>query len=275
MTNYIYNGNNYTTRNLADSYVLDKYMEIKDGVLLRYMGNDENLVISDSVTEIAYTAFMEHNQFESIIIPKTLISITDKIAEQCKAKRIDVDKDNPKYYSKDGCLIDKETNTIVWCYSGCVIPKDEMIKKIGNSEFANREDISDIVIPNGVEEIGISAFNNCINLETIHIPGSVLKIGNSAFCGCENLTEIKLPSSISSIDHFTFFNCSNLTTLYLPDSLQVIESGAFCLCDKLKEIDLPEYCLKESKTYLGEQLIKENNVWNIKKHKKTFADFKF
>ena len=116
----------------VDADILGTHMEINDGVLCDYFGNDEHLVIPDSVTVISGNIFRwGKRQFESISIPKSVIDIPYTMPEFCKVNRIDVDEDNPKYYSKDGCLIDKETNTLVWCYSGCDIPKDALIKKIG------------------------------------------------------------------------------------------------------------------------------------------------
>ena len=263
--------------NFVDADTLGSHLLIKDGMLYQYIGNDKNLVIPDSVTEIGWNTFIDQQQFESITIPKTLIEIPCNISAHCKVNRIEVDEVNPKYYSKAGCLIDRETNTLVWCYSGDVIPDDVLIKKIGANALMNREDINNIVVPNGVEEIEDGAFQNCINLEKIIIPESVAKIGSNSFSNCKRLAEIQLPSSITSISSYTFSDCQSLKSLCLPDSLQVIETGAFIGCDKLKEIELPEDCLEESKNYMGEQLKKENNKWSFTKHQKakTFADFEF
>jgi hypothetical protein len=207
--------------------------------------------------------FSDQQQFESITIPKTLTNFRSNIPEYWKVNRIEVDEANPKYYSKDGCLIDKETDTLVWCYSGNVIPNDISIKKIGTNAFMNREDIKSILIPNGVEEIECGAFQECINLEEIIIPESVIKIGQSAFYNCKKLIEIELPPSLTVIDSFVFGCCFNLLSVHIPDSLTTIESGAFMGCDKLKGIALPEDCLEESKNYCGGKLIKGNDGWNI------------
>ena len=220
--------------------------------------------------------FADKHQLESITIPKTLIIFPSNIPKYWKTKRIEVDEANPKYYSKDGCLIDKETNTLVWCYSGNVIPNDVSIKKIGTNAFMNREDIKSILIPNGVEEIECGAFQECINLEKIIIPESVIKIGRSAFYNCEKLIEIKLPPSLTVINGFVFSGCSSLSSVHIPDSLTTIESGAFSRCDNLKKIELSEDCLKEIKDCCGRQLIKGNNGWSINEQTtRTFPGFIF
>ena len=179
--------------NFVDKRFLGSHMQINDGILCDYFGSDTNLVIPDHVTEINLNTFTDRQQFESITIPKTLINFSCNTPTYWKASHIEVDEANPKYYSKDGCLIDKETDTLVWCYSGSVIPNDVLIKKIGSNAFMNREDIKSIIIPNGVEEIEKGAFTKCTNLEEIVIPESVTNIESGAFAGCDKLNEIALP----------------------------------------------------------------------------------
>ena len=179
--------------NFVDADTLGSHLIIKEGILKQYFGGDKNLVIPDSVTKIDLEQFADHQQLESITIPKTLTNFHSNIPEYWKVNRIEVDEANPKYYSKDGCLIDKETDTLVWCYSGSVIPNDILIKKIGSNAFMNREDIKSIIIPNGVEEIEKGAFTKCTNLEEIVIPESVTNIESGAFAGCDKLNEIALP----------------------------------------------------------------------------------
>ena len=263
--------------NFVDANSLGNHMQINDGVLCDYFGSDTNLVIPDSVTKIDLEQFADKHQLESITIPKTLIIFPSNIPKYWKTNRIEVDEANPKYYSKDGCLIDKETDTLVWCYSGNIIPDDISIKKIGANAFMNREDIKSIIIPDGVEEIEDSAFKNCITLEKIIIPKSVIKIGRGAFYNCKKLIEIKLPQSLTAIDSFVFAGCSNLLSVQMPDSLTTIECGAFARCNKLKEIELPGDCLEEGKNFFGGQLIKGNNGWNIIEHPVTrnFGGFVF
>ena len=261
----------------VDADTLGSHLIIKDGVLKQYFGSDKNLIIPDFVTKINLDMFSDKQQFESIFIPKTLINVPNNISEYWKVNHIEVDEANPKYCSKSGCLIDKETNTIIWCYAGNVIPNDISIKKIGPKAFMNREDINNIVIPVGVEELEDGAFENCINLEKIIIPDSVINIGRNAFYNCKKLIKIKLPPSLTVINSFAFGSCSSLTSVQIPDSLITIESGAFYGCDKLKEIDLPEDYLEKIKDCYDRQLIKKNNEWEIIELKiiRNFPGFSF
>lgn len=105
----------------VDADKLGSYFEIKDGVLHHYVGHDTDLIIPEGVTKLGWEMFCERMKFESITIPSTLIEIPFTVFEDCQTKRINVAENNPKYYTNDGCLIDKETGTLVWGYAGNMI----------------------------------------------------------------------------------------------------------------------------------------------------------
>lgn len=117
------------------------------------IGDDAELIIPDGVTEIGYHPFISTHDFDSVSIPKTLVKIPWNTFKQCKAKSINVDKDNPKYYSTDGCLIDKETGTLVWAFATTSIPNDNTIKIIASYAFAMREDLESIVLHDSIQTI--------------------------------------------------------------------------------------------------------------------------
>ena len=79
-------------------------------------------------------------------------------------------QDNPKYYSKDGLLIDRETQTLVWAYAGNTIPSDGSVKRIGTNAFCGRTDVRAITIPDVVSAIDDEAFRCCYYLKEVKIP---------------------------------------------------------------------------------------------------------
>jgi hypothetical protein len=143
---------------------LSSHFDIKDGVLSRYLGNDRDLYIPDNVTEIAVGSFRGSEKFNCVVIPKTVIQIPCGF---CWTEKLEVAKDNPKYYIQDGCLIDKEEKELVWAFSGDTIPDDGSVVKIGSKAFCYRSDLSKIVIPDAIIAIGDNAFSNCVRLENI------------------------------------------------------------------------------------------------------------
>jgi len=53
-----------------------------------------------------------------------------------------------------------------------------------------KNNITTVVIENGVRSIGDCAFNGCTSLTIITIPNSVMYIGYDAFFGCTNVTDV-------------------------------------------------------------------------------------
>lgn len=151
---------------------IGSHFEIKDGVLLQYVGKDRDIIIPDGVIEIGVNAFKECEKFNSIKIPKTVEKISCVGSSGCRAEHLEVDKDNPKFYIQDGCLINREEKELVWAYSGNTIPDDGSVVKIGSKAFYNRSGLSKVVIPDAIIEIGDNAFSNCGYLEKIMIPST-------------------------------------------------------------------------------------------------------
>lgn len=91
-----------------------------------------------------------------------------------------------------------------------------------------------------VRKIASGAFNNCVLLTQLIIPDSVEEIGNNAFYGCSSLKEIKLPAKIKTIDISMFTQCINILEVFIPDEVKTIKSGAFNLCKSLKTVYIPK-----------------------------------
>lgn len=146
---------------------IDSHFEIKDGVLLQYVGKARDIIIPEGTTEIALNAFKGCENFNSIKIPKTVDKISCVGSIGFCTEHLEVDKYNPKYYIQDGCLINREEKELVWAYSGSTIPSDGSVVKIGSKAFYKRSDLSRIVVPEFIREIGDDAFSECSALEEI------------------------------------------------------------------------------------------------------------
>lgn len=61
------------------------------------------------------------------------------------------------------------------------------------------------VIPHGVTEILEEEFADCQELKEIVIPDTVVKIGMGAFMECHSLQSVTIPRSVTKIPHCAFF----------------------------------------------------------------------
>ena len=157
----------YLLSHSVDGETLGEHLDIIDGVLFQCFSKEENIVIPEGVTDIEGDAFELCKHLKSIVIPSTVTKIPCGF---CRIDRIEVAKDNPKYYVQDGCLIDKEEKELVWAFAGSTIPDDGSVVKIGSDAFRHRYDLSKIVIPDVITGIGDDAFIGCGYVEEIILP---------------------------------------------------------------------------------------------------------
>ncbi|MBR7091609.1 MAG: leucine-rich repeat domain-containing protein [Clostridia bacterium] len=103
----------------------------------------------------------------------------------------------------------------------------------GRGMFMDREDISDVLLPNGVKSIEQNAFIGCTGLKSIVIPGSVYEIDCGVFIGCTALTSVHIENGVTRIREYAFHGCTALTNIVIPNSVTEIEKYAFDDCPHL------------------------------------------
>lgn len=113
------------------------------------------------------------------------------------------------------------------------------VTNIYKDAFKYCENISSVVIPEGVKNIGGSAFYGCSRLKSIKLPDSLESISSGAFCGCRNLESIHIPPNVTYIGGRTFEHCSSLKEIVLSDLLTAINISTFYHCESLENIILP------------------------------------
>ncbi len=203
---------------------------IENGVLVRYTGNDANVVIPDSVKEIEVCAFENCSSLTSITIPDSVTIIGEYAFELC---------DNLKYNIYENCkYLGNEKNPYHILIEPVSKKQKQIIinnqtKIIYHSAFENCPSLTSVTIPDGVTIIGTYAFYGCSSLTSITIPDSVTKIGDYAFSICEKLKSITIPDSVTIIGELAFVGCPSLTSITIPDSVKEIGWSAFkdCKCE--------------------------------------------
>lgn len=100
--------------------------------------------------------------------------------------------------------------------------------------FAENEDITSVIIPEGVSDIGEIAFYGCAGLKEVVFPSGLRIIREEAF-GETGITEAMLPAGLEVIEEKAFFSCESLRRIEVPGPSTVIGSDAFGCCDLLHE----------------------------------------
>lgn len=113
-----------------------------------------------------------------------------------------------------------------------------VVTKIATWAFNECNTLTEVTLPNTVDEIGYQAFFKCSNLTNVTIPEGVKKIGQAAFYGCSQLTSITIPSTITNMDT-AFSGNTALSHVTLTNGISKISSNAFERCTGLTEVEIP------------------------------------
>ena len=87
--------------------------------------------------------------------------------------------------------------------------------------------VTDLAIPEGVEEIISYAFENT-HIRNVKFPDSLYILDEKAFRSCRELQNVDFGSGLETIKGFAFQNCTSLTHVKLPPQMKSIERYAFC-----------------------------------------------
>ena len=90
---------------------------------------------------------------------------------------------------------------------------------------SHKEEITEIIISDGVTGIGKLAFSKC-SAQKVTIPDSVTSIGENAFNYCTEMKELVMPVSarISNENYIAFNACSNIERIHLTKGTGAMQS---------------------------------------------------
>lgn len=132
------------------------------------------------------------------------------------------------------------------------------IQYIKHHSFTGCKSLEEVTIPKSVKWIGMCAFSKCSNLRDITINEGVETIREYAFSKCVNISRLIIPNSVTTIGHCAFKYCSSLSDIKLPDGLKYISTKLFYNCKSLTHIDIPKGCLT-----IGEEALSHCNLYGI------------
>lgn len=102
--------------------------------------------------------------------------------------------------------------------------------------YSHSNNITSVVIKNGITNIGRCAFYDCKNLTNLSLSDSLTSIGSYAFYNCTNLENFEFGKGITHIYGYAFQNCDSITDITIPGNVTTIGTSAFYGCDGLVNI---------------------------------------
>ena len=174
-------------------------------LLFGYKGDKPTgeLVIKEGTTCIYFGAFNGCNDLTSVTIPASLTFVDECAFTNCT-----------------GLEAVHITDLAAWCgieFQWGVYRDSSNPLFYAHHLYLNGEEVTNLVIPEGVTSIGDYAFDYCTTLNSVTIPEGVTSIGSSAFRGCESLKNVTIPSSITTIGENAFIWCKELNAVYISD----------------------------------------------------------
>lgn len=163
---------NLTKVTLNSNAIASKAGTYNSSSIRPLFGNQvKEYVLGDGVTTIGDYAFKECTNLEQITFPSSLTQVGNDAFYGCTNLK--------KVIAKD---IASWCGTTFGTYYGGMHANPLFYAKHLYSD-ADTE-ITDLVVPAGVETINANAFYNCEGLKSVTIPNSVKGMGNSAFSSC-------------------------------------------------------------------------------------------
>lgn len=217
-------------KNVLDFKEADKDFRIEGDTLVKYLGTDPSVKLSEGIRIIGDSAFEYCMEVQEVHLPESVERIGKHAFQGSGIRKIHL-PENLK-------VID------IYAFSGTPLEYAKLpdsLQELGHSVFRYCRMMKKAEFPPHLVEIPHDTFNDCGKLREVCLPQDVEVIGAHAFSGCAALEQMELPESVKRIEEGAFVTCVSLEKVHLPEGLEAVERKVFYRCTSLKELHFPEH----------------------------------
>ena len=182
------------------------------------------------VQELQPETFAGSASLESITVPRSVVTINYGAFADCPGlTSLSVDTANTHYDSREDC------NGIVCTWkgklmlvAGCQNTRIlDGVRYLAPQAFRGTRGMTEIALPEKMDEIGVQAFRDCTGLTAFAVPQGVRFVEDSTFMGCTSLQSITLPKSVERLRKDAFKDCAALNRIVCIKKYPPIVEDAF------------------------------------------------
>ena len=220
----------------------DAGLNISDGVLSAYTGNETSVNIPPGVKTIGAEAFCGNSTLESVTIPEGVTTIGYAAFKDCSALKTVKIPDS----------VTKIEDSAFWgCSSLSYVSIGKGLYDLGSGTFSDCDSLMNIALDKGninyvCSDSGIFSADKTVMYQyfagsrnmTYTIPSTVSEIKRYSFWGCDNLKELIVPG-MPEIGDYAVASCDSLENLVFQTPTTKLNMGAAKDCKNLKQVTLP------------------------------------
>lgn len=225
----------------AEEIVNPEFVIDENGVLTKYNGTADEVVIPENVTRIARYAFLNNTYVKKITVPQNVKTV-----------------EGFSFYSRyvetivfEEGVEELEGNAIWSCQSLISVSIPSSVTFIGTGNFDGCDSLTSINVSTGnshYSSLGDVLFNKAQTslirfpqgkpADQYDIPSSVINIEEYAFYCCKQIARVILGENVCSIGNYAFTS-SSVNEIVFNDKVETISDSAFSDCELLENIIIP------------------------------------
>lgn len=211
--------------NLTDVHIPQHVKVVCESAFMN-CSNLGTVTIEEGVKRILGMAFNNCDSLRTLHLPASIDSIGRRLFIYAdNMQTVTISDNNPNFCVENNCLLSHDRKRLVQS----ILTEVETVDIPASVESIERFAIfyskaKSLTVPSTLKKIGRESIYFCQELTQIVIEEGLEVIDNYAFNGCSALTEMHLPSSLKTIGCAIFVNCSGLQHAYIDQASPLFQS---------------------------------------------------